>query len=102
MICRYVKIQFSDSFHNFALKKMKEELNDIRNGTAKNILHTLELNCYNFGTEFPVLGKFKLTEPEGFDPDDLPNSIGIDFDLNYDASNSNQQPFEVSGPFLIL
>ena len=78
---------------------MKEELNDIRNGTAKNILHTLDLNCYNFGTEFPVLGKFKLTEPEGFDPDDLPNSIGIDFDLNYDASNSNQQPFEVSGPF---
>jgi len=98
----YREFQHSDSFHNFALKKMKEELNDIRNGTAKNILHTLDLNCYNFGTEFPVLGKFKLTEPEGFDPDDLPNSIGIDFDLNYDASNSNQQPFEVSGPFLIL
>lgn len=100
----YREFQHSDSFHNFALKKMKEELNDIRNGTAKNILHTLDLNCYNFGTEFPVLGKFKLTEPEGFDPDDLPNSIGIDFDLNYDASNSNQQPFEVSavaGPKIV-
>lgn len=92
----YREFQHSDSFHNFALRKMKEELNEIRNGTAKNILNTLDLNSYNFGTEFPVLGHFKLTEPEGFDPDDLPNSIGIDFDLNYDASNSNQSPFEIS------
>ena len=44
---------------------MNLELEDIRNGSAKNIVSRLDLHSYNFGTEFPVFKHFRLTEPEG-------------------------------------
>ena len=35
----------------------------------------------------------------GFDPDELPNSIAIDFDVNYDVTNydaSEKTPFQIA------
>ena len=101
----YREFRYADVLHNFALKKLKIELEDIKNGPAKNILSKLDLHSYNFGSEFPVFEHFKLTDPEGFDPYELPNSISIDFDVNYDAfdysNDSKTNPFQVSAVAVI-
>ena len=94
-------LRYSDVLHNFALKKINLELDDIRTGTAKTMLSKLDLHSYNFGSEFPVFEHFRLTDPEGFDPYELPNAISIDFDVNYDANDytndSKTTPFQELG-----
>ena len=37
-----------------------------------------------------------MSEPEGFDPDELPDSLAIDFDLNYDVNLAERNPFQIS------
>ena len=99
----YREFQHSDAFHNFVLRKMNLELEDIRNGPARNIISKLDLESYNFGDDFPVLGNIRLSEPDGFDPDELPDSLAIDFDLNYDVdlTDPGRTPFQVSAVALI-
>ena len=82
---------------------MNLELEDIRNGPARNIISKLDLESYNFGDDFPVLGNIRLSEPDGFDPDELPDSLAIDFDLNYDVdlTDPGRTPFQVSAVALI-
>ena len=55
----------SDILHNFALRKLHYELEEIRTGTAARFLSKLELKDYKFGTRCPVLTNFRLAEPEG-------------------------------------
>ena len=43
----------------------------------------------------------RLSEPDGFDPDELPDSLAIDFDLNYDVNLAERNPFQISAVALI-
>ena len=92
----YREFQFSDALHNFVLRKMNLELDDIRNGPVRNIISKLDLDSYHFGDDFPVLGNIRLSEPDGFDPDELPDALAIDFDLSYNVNLAEREPFQIS------
>ena len=65
LIFRFCAHFLSDILHNFALRKISAELDDIRIGPAARLLSRLDLEDYEFGTICPILKKFRLTEPEG-------------------------------------
>ena len=61
----YREFCHSDVLHNFALRKINAELEEIRMGPAARFLSRLELNEYEFGSHCPILKNFRLAEPEG-------------------------------------
>ena len=66
-------------------------MEEIRTGPAARFLSKIELREYKFGSRFPLFKNFRLTEPEGFDSEVLPDSLSIEFDIDYEVNEDQGQ-----------
>ena len=61
----YREFCHSDLLHDFVLRKIKVELDELHKGPANRILSKLEIKDYEFGSHCPIIKNIKQTEPEG-------------------------------------
>lgn len=83
----YRELCYSDALHQFAVKKINVELEEVKD-SSKKVLQKLALKDYEFGSVIPIFSRFRLTEPEGIDCDAWTDSISIEFDLEYDVGGA--------------
>lgn len=96
----YRELCYSDSLHQFAVKTINVELDEIKDN-SKKVLQRLELKDYEFGSTIPIFSRFRLTEPEGVDCDVWTDAISIEFDLDYDVFGAQGGERNESAPLQV-